>query len=245
MPWPKMPGPAFWSIVLTAALLLTATIAGYLEGDSWNTLSDMITRNSRLRNAFALFVGIMVICQGFYTFTMYKRWANRAALYKHEPTYAPAVLVTLGYLMSLGGSVGFAIVSTDISQDEHVTYAAIAFAGIYVYLVTFGLLAWYYPSGNGAPKEENGSALWPKLAAAFLVVPILALIVYAVCDCGSAYGYVWEFIFIVCMLGAACSLYVEDQSGKVSGRKHEPVKLLGLIKVAASERRDLAFDLVF
>ena len=233
MPWPNLPGPAFWSIVITAVLLLTATIVGYLHGESWDTLSDMITRNNRLRNAFALMVGIMVMCQGFYTLRMYKRWANRAALHGDEPSYALSIAVTVGYLLSFGGSVGFAIVSTDIAQGEHVTYAAIAFAGIYMYLLAFEAMEVYY-----------GGALWPRLSAFFLVVPVVALGVYAVCHWAGEpisrdYDYVWEYIFIVCMVGAACSLFVKKSDKAV------PTAYAAVHTETRLSRRCVVRDLVF
>ena len=233
----KLPGPAFWAIVITFVLLLTVTIAGYLHGEKWNAISDMVTRNPRLLNAFALTVGVMTICQAFYVVTMYRRWIRRAALYGHKPVYAPAAPVFIGFLMSVGGSWGFAIVSTNIDEPAHVTYAVVAFTGIYIYLFTFGVLAWYYPNGNGAPGEVHGSALWPHVAAACLAVPFVALLVYGIAHwagdpISSTYDYVWEFLFVTSMLLAALALYIEDQKGRSPDREHTPVKM-GFIKIDA------------
>jgi len=227
----RMPGPAFWAIVLTAALLLTATIAGYLSGNSLNTISDMITRSPRLRNAFAMFIGVIVVCQGFYVYEMHKRWTQRAALYTtHNRLRGTTAIIALGYLASLGGSVGFAIVSTDIDKSEHVTYAGTAFVGIYVYLLAFTYLAFYYQDGNGARGEHGKGAYWPLLAGISLDLPVLALIVFAVANAmgepfSRDYDYVWEFIFVACMLVAALCLYIENQDKLQGGRKYASVKM--------------------
>jgi len=237
-----MPGPAFWAIVLTAALLLTATIAGYLSGDSWNTISDMITRSPRLRNAFALFVGVIVVCQGFYVYEMHKRWTQRAALYRtHNKLRGTTAIIALGYLASLGGSVGFAIVSTDIDKSEHIVYAGTAFTGIYVFLVAFTYLAFYYQEDNKDCNDHGKGAYWPLLAGISLDIPVLALIVYAVSDAmgeplSRNYDYVWEFIFVTCMLVASLCLYLESQDNLQGGRVYYPVKYGWLTLHEASTR---------
>lgn len=238
-----MPGPAFWAIVLTAALLLTATIAGYLSGDSLDTISDMITRSPRLRNAFALFVGVIVVCQGFYVYEMHKHWTQRAALYKtHNKLRGTTAIIALGYLASFGGSVGFAIVSTDIDESEHVTYAGTAFAGIYVFLLAFTYLAYYYQKGNGARGEHGKAAYWPFLAGISLAIPVIALIVYAVSDAmgepfSRDYDYVWEFIFVACMLVASLCLYIESQDNLQAGRTYTPVKLFNWLTLRDADVR--------
>ena len=239
-----MPGPAFWAIVLTAALLLTATIAGYLSGDSLDTISDMITRSPRLRNAFAMFVGVIVVCQGFYVYEMHKHWTQRAALYKtHNKLRGTTAIIALGYLASFGGSVGFAIVSTDIDESEHVTYAGTAFAGIYVFLLAFTYLAYYYQEGNGARDDEHGKgAYWPFLAGISLTIPVLALIVFAVANAmgepfSRDYDYVWEFIFVACMLVASLCLYIESQDKLQGDRKYTPVKLFGWLTMHDADVR--------
>lgn len=232
MVWPKLPGPAFWTIIVTAVLLTTVTIAGYATDMSWDTISDMVTRSGRLRNTFALFTGFILVCQGYYTVTMYRRWTTRAALYSADPHYFGAVFVTLGYLMSFAGSVGFAIVSTDIAEDEHIIYAGVAFTGIYMYLLAFGCVAWYYHDGNGCECEKGGGALWPNVAVVCLALPAWTTIVFLVdYYSGQAfcfeYAYVWEFIYVISMLGAALGLYIKEPVPLSVGaplRSHEPVE---------------------
>jgi len=208
----KLPGPAFWAIVLTAVLLSVATVAGYMHGNTWDTISKMITRSERLQNAFAMFIGMIIMCQGFYVLTMYRRLTETAREQGDEPTYAPALLVSLGYLASLGGSAGFAIVSTDISEDTHTVYATIAFIGLYVYLLSFAATAYYY--------RANCRVLWPKMAALFLFAPVVAMLVYKATSVSSEYLYAWEFIFAGSMLGASCSLFVPAKALQEQSSSH-------------------------
>lgn len=207
----KLPGPAFWAIVVTAVLLSVAAFAGYMHGNSWDTISKMITRNERLQNAFAMFIGMIIMCQGYYVLTMYKRLSEVAKQQGDEPTYAPPLLVSLGYTASLAGAAGFAIVSTDISESTHTVYATIAFIGLYVYLLAFAATAYYYR------RVPGFGVLWPKMAAFFLLAPVIALVVYASVSVSSEYLYVWEFIFLASMMGAACSLYVPDPVRRPGG----------------------------
>lgn len=197
------PDQAFWAIVATAVLLVIATIAGYVHGDSWDTISEMITRNERLQNAFAMFMGMIVLCQGVYVVVMYNRLSRIAQQIGQAPTYAAALFVTIGYALTLGGSVGFAIVSTDISQDEHTVYAATAFGGTYMYLLAFGAAARYL----------RANVLWPRSAALLLCVPAVCAVLYAATGIFDDYMYAFEFIFVGSLLGAACSLYLPRING--------------------------------
>ncbi len=239
----RMPGAAFWAIVLTTVLLLTATIAGYLSGDSWATISEMITRSPRLRNAFSLFVGVIVACQGFYVYKMHQRWTQRAALYTtHNKLKGTTAFIVIGYIASFAGSVGFAIVSTDIDQSQHIVYAGTAFVGIYVYLTAFTYLAFFYQNGNGDCTENGKAAYWPQLAGVMLDIPVMALVLYAVSDAigkplSRDYDYVWEFIFVGCMLVAALCLYIESQANLQGNRSYEDTKFFWITLREAEARK--------
>ena len=118
--------------------------------------------------------------------------------------------------MSFVGSVGLAIVSTDIDDDEHVVFAGVAFSGIYMYLLTFGCVAWYDQSTTSDTYEKRAGAMWPHLAGVCLAAPVLATVAFAVDrytgNKFSNYGYVWEFIFVISVLGASLGLYIREPS---------------------------------
>ena len=203
----RWPGPAYQAIVASFVLLIVITIAGRLQGHNWDTISQMITRSPRLRNAFAIVVGWIILCQLYYVVTMYHRWARIARANKPNGVhrlYWPLPFVVVGILCSVGGSVGFAIVSTDISKTEHTGFAGVAFAGMYIYLATFAVLSRKYP----------GTVLWDKLAYAFMCIPILSVIVWAAWRPSEDYYYVWEYVYLCSVFGAACALYVYPSDEK-------------------------------
>ena len=205
----KQPGPAFWAIVFSGVLLLCATVVGYLHGETWDTISTMITRSEKLKNAFSMFVGMIIVFQSFYVYNMYNRVCRIAkARMGHEPTYAPALIVFISWMASVLGSAGFAINSTDIAASAHKVYAATAFLGVYIYLAAFYAAAYYY----AAP------IIWPDTAIVLLGIPWVLGIVYVAMSPSDEYLYAFEFPFLFCVLGAACALFIPD--AKV--RKLEP-----------------------
>lgn len=211
----RHPDAAYVAIVACWILLLLVTVAGRVQGKSWDTISDMITRNPRLRNAFAVIVGWVVVCQLYYVTVMYRRWSKIAHNVASEqpavtahPLYWPLTFVSIGVVASAAGSVGFAIISTDISTTQHEYCAGTAFIGIYVYLLAFARLAYTYGD------EYVLSLHW---TAVFLAVPVLCSIVFMFV--GDNYLYVWEFVFVTSVFGAACALYVYP----IEDEQHVPV----------------------
>lgn len=214
----RHPDAAYIAIVASAILLLLVTIAGRMAGDNWDTISDMITRNPRLRNAFAVIVGWVVVCQLYWVSVMYHRWTAIVHTKMSDPTdktprpptdktprplYIPLTAVLVGIVASVAGSVGFATISTDISNTQHELCAGTAFLGIYVYLAAFAWLAFKY-------GDKYVVSL--HFALAMLGVPWLCFIGYLIAKPYtkdiSHYLYVWEFVFVSSALMAACALYV-------------------------------------
>lgn len=194
-----VPGPAFWAIIACAILLLAAGIAGYLTSPTIATLSEMITHNPEVRNLFGFIVGLVLLLQLFYVVLMYKRVKAKCKQFR-----TPSALfagVALGFAMMAGGSGGFATVSTDISSETHTVFAAVAFAGLYLYLLTFAAVI----------HVEKLKVLWPDGAAAFLCVPVLCLIAWLATGRDSSHDYVYEFVFIGSMLAAACCLFMQRE----------------------------------
>ena len=106
----------------------------------------------------------------------------------------------------MGGSVGFATVSTDISNTEHTAFAAVAFLGMYIYLATFAVLSHQHP----------GVVLSASLAYKLLCIPVISVIVWAAWQPPDHYLYIWEYVYICSVFGAACALYVYPSDEKPS-----------------------------
>lgn len=200
----RHPDAAYMAIVACWVLLLLVTIAGRIQGDNWDTVSDMITRSPRLRNAFAVIVGWVVVCQLYYVTVMYHRWNKIAHMEASSqegttprPLYWPLTFALIGVVASAAGSVGFAIISTDISTLQHEYCAGTAFFGIYMYLAAFAWLAHAY---------DDKYILSLRWATIFLIVPVLCSIIFIFVR--QHYLYIWEFVFITSVFGAACALYV-------------------------------------
>ena len=128
--------PVWWSIIISYALVFSATIVGRYYGDDWSTISTMVTRNARLLNWFAMAIFAMLVCQMYYVYMMIRR--SKVALIKWPFTTS---LIALGTIASIAGSLGFGIVSTNISESEHGRFAGAAFGGVTAYVTGFCILA--------------------------------------------------------------------------------------------------------
>jgi len=211
------PDLAHVAIPLSFILIALATVVGYYSGDDWETISDMITRSDRLRNAFALIMGVSLSLQMYFASAMYTRYTKRASLYGHT-LYGVSLPLLVGLAGSLGGSVGFAIVSTDISQDEHIIFAGTAFVGIWIYLATFKGLAWYYP------KETTGSdkaTVYPRMALATILVPFAMILLHAIGVMDDGLDYVTEFVFVAAMHLCAYCVYLPVQAELKGKRRYQ------------------------
>lgn len=195
-----VPGPAFWAIVVSGILLMVAAVAGYISSPRVDTISEMITNSERTQNGFSLIVGIIIVCLLGYGWVMYHRLKQ---VTRHVHTLLAGTLI--GFAMFVGGAAGFVVNSTDLSASTHTTFAAVSFIGMYVFLLTFQYISW-----RAAPSF--GGVLWPDGAMAFLFIPVVCGIVYLAAGGDSGYLYVYEFVFLGAMFGAACSVFVTASS---------------------------------
>ena len=152
---------ALLAILISFLLVLFATILGYTEGNSLDTISDMITRTPQLRNAFAVFVTLMIIAQWHYCSEMMKRWQAR-----HIDLRVIGVAIHLFMCASFLGAFGFAIYSTDVSEQEHLSFAAVSFIGTWGYIAMFCYIAW---KANVSVPSALGAFIGFVLATACLV----------------------------------------------------------------------------
>jgi len=188
---------ALLAIVSSFSLVLLATLVGYYEGDGWDTISDMITRSPRLRNAFALFVGFLCVAHYYYCTEMLRRWERYGWTVRVEKA-----AVWLGMLVSFGGAVGFAIVSTDDNQKQHMYFAAVAFSGMWLYIFVF-----YWMACQVRLKATHGRAIAPiapSMAGATVAMVAMSVSAVALAFTPSWMHYV-EYTFVISThLAAAC-----------------------------------------
>ena len=184
---------ALAAIAFSFLLILFATIVGYTEGDSLDTISDMITRTPQLRNAFAVFVTLMIIAQWYYCSEMIKRWR---ACGQNLRVLSVAIYVCM--VASFAGAFGFAINSTDVAEQEHLYFAAVSFIGTWGYIAIFCYIAW---QANVSLPSAFGALLGFLLAT-------LSLIALAP---QTSWKHFAEYVFVFSIhLTAACLCITTD-----------------------------------
>lgn len=193
---------ALLAILLSLTLVTLATLIGYYEGSSWDTISDMITRSDRLRNAFALFVGISVVAQYYYCNEMISRWHSAD---QQLTLHAYDAVLKFAMLTCFGGAVGFAIVSTDIAERQHMYFAAVSFTGAWLYMSTFYKLA-----------QSHGQryVIWLHGGTGFYFTMCVSGIALAVQPSWAHYA---EYVFVFSLhVTAICFYVLPDQNGRSS-----------------------------
>ena len=186
---------ALCAVALSLALITLATLAGYYEGSSWDTISDMITRSSRLRNAFALIIGLMIVAQAYYCVAMLRRWEQHGFVLRMEK-----IAVWFGMALSFGGAIGFAIVSTDIAENQHLLFAAVSFTGTWLYMAVL-----YYVSVAVYWMQKRSYV--PSLAGA-TVSEVLLLISGVALAVQPSWRHYAEYVYVVSLHAAAFCLCV-------------------------------------
>lgn len=183
---------ALLAIVFSFLLILLATLVGYYEGEGWDTISDMITRSPRLRNAFALFVGLSIVCQYYYCSQMIQRWQKlqRKAMHVQE------TIINASMAICFGGAIGFAINSTDIATDEHMFFAAVSFSGAWLYMTVFCLLG-----------VEHGACYVVSREGGIILYFMMTISAIALAAQPSWKHYA-EYVFVISLHAAALCFYV-------------------------------------
>ena len=182
------------AIACSFILILVATLIGYAEGDSWDTISDMITRSPQLRNAFAVFVTLMILAQWYYCSTMIARW--RA--YEGRLRVLGAAIYTC-MVASFAGAFGFAIYSTDVAEQEHLSFAAVSFVGTWGYISIFCYVA---------SKAQSVQVPSPWGAVVGFVLATLCLIALAPQPWWKHYA---EYLFVFSIHWTAACLCISNR----------------------------------
>lgn len=192
---------ALCAVALSLALITLATVAGYYEGTDWDTISDMITRSSRLRNAFALIVGVMIVAQAYYCLAMIRRWEKHGFLLRMEK-----VAVWFGMALSFGGAIGFAIVSTDIAERQHLIFAAVSFSGTWLYMSVFFYVAvavHFMNTRSPVPSLRVATCNW-------IIMTVSGVMLAA----QPFWRHYAEYVYVVSLHAAALSLCVSQPPTK-------------------------------
>ena len=181
------------AIACSFSFILVATLIGYAEGDGWDTISDMITRSPQLRNAFAIFVTLMIFAQWYYCSTMISRWQAYEGRFR-----LLSAAIHMCMIVSFVGALGFAIYSTDVAETEHFVFASVSFIGTWGYIAIFCYVAW---------KAKSVRVPSPWGAVLGFVLATLCLIALAPQPAWKHYA---EYLFAFSIHWTAACLCISD-----------------------------------
>lgn len=185
---------AWWAIMLSYLMISGFTIGIGLRDKSWDTVSDMVARADMTLHGFAMVTILVIICQGYWLFSQIQRWTKRVKSWYEHPI--PSALIGIGAVCSTVGAAGFGIVSTTVSEDQHLQFAAVSFVGVLLYLFGIGLLTVHLRSDDPSPHSPEQGACWWALA-------VLSLILLAL-----DYPFWWEYVLITSLHLSALSFTI-------------------------------------
>ena len=162
-------------VVLNFIGVLACTLYGGLrDGARWDTISDMISRDDRLRHGFVVYVILSCFVIAVALAVVVQRAMENHLLERPGYVYAIAVV----YLITVGAYVAAAITSSDIDVDQHTSAAAVAFAGLLLVSAMLSAAQW----------SITKSKWWALGALAVAVGSGLAYLVTST--------YYWEYVLV-------------------------------------------------
>ena len=150
----------------------------------WDTISEMITRDDRIKHGFVLFVLFSVIAIYFVIYLLLLRTKRMNELY-HKQCNPMETMATyaawISYAVASVTLLGVGVVSTDLDTPTHTTLASVSFVSL---LLTSMFLA---TSMHGHTKYHPA---WVYACVAGGAGAALALVVT---DCDQFY---WEYVLV-------------------------------------------------
>jgi len=201
-----------YDYVWLSIVVVLVTCMGFILGpglgtNNWDTISTMVSRDDKLVRGFAMACVLILACQLYYVYHMLLRWQHRARQLKptrtlglrHYPLSLGAVYV--GTICSAAGTIGFGIVSMDISEDDHTRFAGVAFGAVLLYLA--GFLALANDLKDTTPPEPPHNLDVARLSWVGAVVCLVLL--------GAGHKFYWEYILVFTSCVCAVTLTIPAQ----------------------------------
>lgn len=191
--------PAWWAIVVSYSMVLGFTLGIGLRDNRWDTISEMVARADLTLHGFAMVTVGMLGCQVYWIRLQIERWTEKPAdgavkssapWLRHPFTTA---CIALGAIGSTVGTLGFGIVSRNLSKEDHIRFAGVAFTSVLLYLVGFFALR------HQTPRDDTSHS--SHAAALLLVLAALSLVML-----WQDKGYGWEYVLVTALHGSALSL---------------------------------------
>jgi hypothetical protein len=204
------------SIVLVLVTCMGFIVGPGLDTNDWDTISTMVSRDDKLVRGFAMACVLILACQLYYVYHMLLRWQYREKKLRelaakktagddsslglrHYPLSLGAVYV--GTISSVAGTIGFGIVSMDISEEQHTRFAGVAFGSVLLYLAGFLALARELEDVNPPEPPHNLDVARVSWLAAVVCLVLL----------GAGYPFYWEYILVFFSCVCAVTLTIPAQ----------------------------------
>lgn len=191
--------PAWWAIVVSYSMVLGFTLGIGLRDNRWDTISEMVARADLTLHGFAMVTVSMLGCQVYWIRLQIERWTKKPAdgavkssapWLRHPFTTA---CIALGAIGSTVGTLGFGIVSRNLSKEDHIRFAGVAFTSVLLYLLGFFKLS-VASVATTTPHSSRAAALLLALAGLSLVM------------LWQDKGYGWEYVLVTALHGGALAL---------------------------------------
>ena len=127
-------------VVLNFVGVLACTLYGGLRrGGRWDTVSDMVSRDARLRHGFVAYVFLSCVVIAIALFVIVQRAVAKTLLQMRGMVVAAIAVV---YAATAAAYMAAAITSSDIDVDQHTSAAAVAFAGLLLVSAVLSAVQW-------------------------------------------------------------------------------------------------------
>lgn len=191
--------PAWWAIVVSYSMVLGFTLGIGLRDNRWDTISEMVARADLTLHGFAMVTLAMVVCQVYWIRLQIERWTKKpaeGAVKSSAPWLThpfTTAFIALGAIGSTVGTLGFGVVSQNLSNEDHIRFAGVAFTSALLYLAGFLALS---------KQTDRSDTPDPLHAATFL----LALAAVSLVMLWQDKGYGWEYVLVTALHGGALAL---------------------------------------
>ena len=205
--------PAWWSIVVSYMIVSGFVIGIGLRDGSLATVSSMVARSPFTLHAFAMATLAIVACQMYWLHTQLERWAKPDFRFWYKRPVA-LTLVVIGAVGTTVGTLGFGVVSTDLSETKHIRFAATSFVAVLFFELGILLVAVEdtpyakvakeqpsKPAAQPIAEEYPGEPRYMDTAVIMWILAVVSLVLF-----GLDEPYFWEYILITAL--HACALSV-------------------------------------
>lgn len=165
--------PEWWAIILSYLLFAGITVGIGVATNDWDTISAMVARDTKTRNAFSFIAGLSLLLQGYWLYRQIVAWSAYVSGPTRSTGVMPAIevrtpgsgwmryrftatLLALGAVSCTVGTIGLVVWSQNVDKSNHLRYAGAMFVGTLVYQLGLFML-WVFVPLPMAMRTTMGS----------------------------------------------------------------------------------------